>query len=115
MSTAANISAQPERARALEIVGAELEGLEHPGLLEALQHAGNRGITSLLLEGGPRLHRAAWTAGVVDQLQLYITPKRLAGGVPWLSAEELSLWDLDACVRTCAPDVRIDAYVHRTD
>jgi riboflavin biosynthesis pyrimidine reductase len=115
MSTAANISAQPGRARALECVGAELEPLQDTGLLDALQRLGDRSITSLLLEGGPRLHRAAWRAGVVDQLQLYITPKRLAGGVPWLSAEELSLWDLDTRVRACVPDVRLDAYVHRTD
>lgn len=113
MSTAADISAHLDRARALQTAGAEIEALPDGGLTDALQRLGTRGITSLLLEGGPRLHRAAWTAGLVDVLQLYVTPRSLPAGMPWLSAQELSLWDLDADVRTCGPDVRIEGYVYR--
>jgi diaminohydroxyphosphoribosylaminopyrimidine deaminase/5-amino-6-(5-phosphoribosylamino)uracil reductase len=114
MSTAAHISAHPDRVRALEKAGAEVEGLPDDSLADALQRLGTRGITSLLLEGGPRLHRAAWAAGVIDLLQLYITPKSLADGVRWLSAEELPLWDVRSCVKAYGPDVSIEVYVHRT-
>lgn len=115
MSTAATIAAHRDKVRALENAGAELEALPDGGLPDALQRLGSRGITSLLIEGGPRLHRAALSAGVVDLLQLYVTPRSLPAGIRWLSSDELPLWDVDTRVTMYGPDVRMDAYVHRTD
>jgi diaminohydroxyphosphoribosylaminopyrimidine deaminase/5-amino-6-(5-phosphoribosylamino)uracil reductase len=116
MSTAAGISARPDRARALEQAGAEVEAMPREELTGGLERLAQRGITSLLLEGGPRLHRAFWTAGCIDTLQLYIAPvKAGANGVSWLDRHEWPLPQPPTAVRACGPDVRVDIDVHGID
>jgi diaminohydroxyphosphoribosylaminopyrimidine deaminase/5-amino-6-(5-phosphoribosylamino)uracil reductase len=116
MSTAAGISACPDRARALERAGAEVEAMPGDELIGGLERLAQRGITSLLLEGGPRLQRAFWAAGCVDALQLFIAPIAAgASGVPWLDVSELPMPGLPSSVRVYGPDVRVDVDVHRTD
>jgi diaminohydroxyphosphoribosylaminopyrimidine deaminase/5-amino-6-(5-phosphoribosylamino)uracil reductase len=73
------------------------------------------GIQSLLLEGGAQLHAAAWDEGLVDYVQLYVTPVVLGssgvplfGGRPWSPA---SLFD--SRVEVLGPDTLIEGYVHR--
>ena len=73
MSTAADVEAQPARARALEAAGAEVLAADG-GVAGALAALARRGVQSLVLEGGPGLHRAAWLAGVVDRVRIWITP-----------------------------------------
>lgn len=52
-------------------------------LPDAMRRLGARGIQSLLLEGGGRLHHAALHAGIVDRLCLFIAPLLLGGsGIP---------------------------------
>ena len=48
-----------------------------------------------MLEGGPMLHHAAWTAGVVDRVQMFMT-QTVAGaaGVPWLDSSRIEVDDL---------------------
>lgn len=50
-------------------------------IADALHDLAGRGILSLLVEGGPTLHRAFWDAGVVDRVQMIETPVALGRGV----------------------------------
>ena len=69
------------------------------------------GVLSLLVEGGPALHRAFWDAGVVDRVQIIETPVVLGQGVsafrPPVPAE--------APRRRIGDDLLIEWHVHRTD
>lgn len=111
----AALDAAPVRARALEAAGATLEPLEEPSLPAALRRLAAREIVTLLLEGGPTLQAAAWAAGVVDRVRLYVTPTWLgAEGLAWLPVGRCSVADLEGLVvAPCGPDVVIDGYVHR--
>jgi diaminohydroxyphosphoribosylaminopyrimidine deaminase/5-amino-6-(5-phosphoribosylamino)uracil reductase len=84
-------------------------------LAQALRELAARGIQSLLLEGGAALHNAAWDAGVVDRVQLYVAPAALGpGGVPFLEGRSFSTAELkERRVIPLGPDVLFDGYVHR--
>ena len=84
-------------------------------LHESLSVLAQLGIHSLMLEGGPRLHHAAWTAGVVDRVQMFMTPT-VAGsaGVPWLDSSRIEVDDLtDVRTLRLGSDLMIEGYVHR--
>jgi riboflavin biosynthesis pyrimidine reductase len=69
---------------------------------------------SIVLEGGPALHRAAFEADIVDAVAIYLTPRRLApGGVPWLGEGRLS-WDAlhDRRAVWLGDDVLVEGLVH---
>ena len=70
-----------------------------------------------MLEGGPTLQAAAWKAGLVDSVQLYVAPVTLgAAGVPWLDVETLSVASLvDRRVTPLGRDVFMEGYVHGID
>jgi diaminohydroxyphosphoribosylaminopyrimidine deaminase/5-amino-6-(5-phosphoribosylamino)uracil reductase len=72
-------------------------------------------IQSVILEGGAAVHEAAWKAGVVDFVQLYIAPAVIGeGGVPLLAGQPFSVAALlETRVRPLGPDVLIEGYVHR--
>ena len=61
-------------------------GLNLHAVLAALSE---RGVRSVLVEGGGAVHRSLLDAGLVDRMELFIAPKILAGGpgfvggVPW--------------------------------
>jgi diaminohydroxyphosphoribosylaminopyrimidine deaminase / 5-amino-6-(5-phosphoribosylamino)uracil reductase len=84
-------------------------------LRSALRHLAARGIQSLVLEGGAALHRAAWNAGLVDQVHVYVAPMMLGPvGVPLLEGSLFSTALLDhLTVTPLGPDVLFDGYVHR--
>ncbi len=77
-------SAPPARRRALRKRGIEVLSL--PGQrgrvsLHALVHElGERGVTSLLVEGGGEINAAMLKAKLVQQVRLYIAPTLLGGG-----------------------------------
>jgi diaminohydroxyphosphoribosylaminopyrimidine deaminase / 5-amino-6-(5-phosphoribosylamino)uracil reductase len=73
------------------------------------------GIQSLILEGGAAVHAAAWDAGVVDYVQLYVAPVWLGkDAVPLLEGREFSPASLvESRVEQIGPDVLIEGYVHR--
>jgi diaminohydroxyphosphoribosylaminopyrimidine deaminase/5-amino-6-(5-phosphoribosylamino)uracil reductase len=80
----------------------------------ALAALGARGVSSLLLEGGPTLHRAAVDEGVVDYVRLYVTPHLLGvggdgfpGGAGWSSFA----WT-EPRIAPLGPDVLVEGYVH---
>lgn len=52
----------------------------HVNLKQALGKLADKGITSVLVEGGQRLSTALLKQGLVDRLQIFIAPKLLGGG-----------------------------------
>ncbi len=114
--TSADQAAAHAAARAaLERRGARLLVTGSGGVHEALGRlAADWQLGSLLLEGGATLHTAAWDAGVVDAVRLYVTPHVLgAGGVPFLP--DRTFWSAalhGRRVEPLGPDVLIEGYVH---
>jgi diaminohydroxyphosphoribosylaminopyrimidine deaminase/5-amino-6-(5-phosphoribosylamino)uracil reductase len=117
VTTPEMIANAPERARALERAGAELEPIPTGELPEAVARIGVRQITSLVFEGGVALHRAAWKAGLVDAIHLYVAPVHLgADGVEWLDVDTVSVAALsDRLVTPLGTDVFMEGYVHGID
>lgn len=69
-------------------VGAGPGGLDLVAVLAAL-HA--RGVQSVLVEGGGRVHRSFLDAGLVDRVHLFVAPRLLAGGPGWVAGPGFSL------------------------
>jgi diaminohydroxyphosphoribosylaminopyrimidine deaminase/5-amino-6-(5-phosphoribosylamino)uracil reductase len=82
---------------------------------DAIKSLAAQGIQSLILEGGAAVHAAAWDAGVVDYVQLYVAPVWLGqDGVPLLEGRDFSPAALvESSVEQIGPDVLIEGYVHR--
>ena len=53
----------------------------------------DRGVREVLVEGGGRVHRSLFDAGLVDELHLFIAPKVLARGKGWLAGPGIALAD----------------------
>jgi diaminohydroxyphosphoribosylaminopyrimidine deaminase / 5-amino-6-(5-phosphoribosylamino)uracil reductase len=86
-------SAAPDRVQGLADAGALILTPSEDDIDTALRALWDRGLSSLLLEGGAALHRAAFDAGVVDEVHLYITPSALGPlGVPWIGGRRLA-WE----------------------
>jgi diaminohydroxyphosphoribosylaminopyrimidine deaminase / 5-amino-6-(5-phosphoribosylamino)uracil reductase len=102
---------------ALRQVGAQIEALDDPSIGAALRRLGELGVSSLLLEGGAALSAAAWDAGMIDRVRLYVAPIRLGeGGVPLLAGRTLTTAALHDCrVEPCGDDVLIEGDVYRID
>jgi len=92
-----------------------LVGSPGDDLKSMLRQLASEGIQSLLLEGGARLHAAAWDAGLVDYVQLYVAPVALgANGVPLFGGRPWSPASLiNPRVEILGPDTLIEGYVHR--
>ena len=116
MTTAEALRSREPAADRLRAAGAAIRPLETGAMEEVMQRLGASEITSLLLEGGTTVHRAAWSAGVVDRVQRYVAPVCLgARGVPWVD-DGLSVARLrDARVRRLGPDVLLEGHVQRVD
>jgi len=112
--TTAEGAAQEARRERLAERGAEIVVADGT-VRSALETLGARGVTAILLEGGPTLHQAAWDEGVVDYVRLYVTPHvlgpdalRFLDGVgvanlPWTEPR----------IEPLGPDVLMEGYVHR--
>jgi diaminohydroxyphosphoribosylaminopyrimidine deaminase/5-amino-6-(5-phosphoribosylamino)uracil reductase len=81
------------------------------GVGAALHELAAEGITSLLVEGGPTLQRAMWTAGVVDRVQIIETSRRIGDGVPAFRPDAPPY----AQRTRIGDDVLVEWDVHRTD
>ncbi len=107
------------RAEGLSGAGADVE-LMRPDtsdgfLAAALVRLAERGISSMTVEGGPRLHAALWQAGLVDRVQVFQTPVVLGPhGRGWLDPAVFTAADLED-VRTVrlGDDVMVEGHVHR--
>lgn len=118
MSTPSAIEAAGDRAHALAEAGARVQPVPAPGTLRAaIGLLAVEGVTSLVIEGGPSLHAAAWREDLVDCLHLYVAPRALgSAGVAWVSTPVLATDRVtDVTATLLGDDVRIEAYVHRPD
>ena len=81
---------------------------------DSLQALGGRGISSLVVEGGARLHQAFWDAGVVDRVQMYVTGHVLGDrGVHWIAGPVLSSERIGhRRARPVGSDILLEGYVH---
>jgi len=106
--------AESGEADALRRAGAAVTAVG-PSLGDALASLPALAVQSLVLEGGARVHRAAWDARLVDYVQLYAAPVLLgAEGVPLLEGQRFSAAALlERRVAQLGPDVVIEGYVHR--
>ena len=109
------VAANPGRVSALERAGGTVVAPSEPGIAAALRELPAMGIQSLIVEGGSALHAAAWDAGVVDYVQLYVAPAALgAAGLPLLPGRAFSPAALqERLIDQLGPDVLIEGYVHR--
>jgi diaminohydroxyphosphoribosylaminopyrimidine deaminase/5-amino-6-(5-phosphoribosylamino)uracil reductase len=116
VTTRAAVDAQAGRARALAGRGLTILARADAALAPAIADLLGHGVTSLLLEGGPALHAAAWTAGVVDRVRCYVSPVALGPGrVPWTPPAVCGLAALGPThAEPLGDDVLIEADVHRT-
>lgn len=115
ITTPETLGREPDRVRRLEQAGALIQPINGGSLRAALSRLAELQITSLLLEGGPTLQRAAWVGGLVDVVQLYVAPITIGpGGVPWLDAQTVSVAELaERRVVRCGRDMFMEGYVHR--
>ena len=109
----------PERIDELTRAGAQVDVIDvddRSFLRAALEQLCRRGVTSVIVEGGPTLHRSLWEAGLVDGVQMYVTPVALGeSGVPWIAdAQEIARLLDDVTSTALGNDVLIEGDVHRT-
>jgi diaminohydroxyphosphoribosylaminopyrimidine deaminase/5-amino-6-(5-phosphoribosylamino)uracil reductase len=104
-------------AEGLRKAGATLECEPEGDLGSALEMLAGRGVTALIVEGGPTLHGAFWDAELVDRVQIYETPVVIGDrGVPWLPFDIMASNGLtERTSRGFGADRLLEAYVHRTD
>jgi diaminohydroxyphosphoribosylaminopyrimidine deaminase / 5-amino-6-(5-phosphoribosylamino)uracil reductase len=108
--------AQTPRAEALERAGATVESIDGDRFLEqALVRLAGRGVTSVIVEGGPALHDSFWRAGLVDRVQLFVSPLPAGpGGVPWFDTPQGAIARLsDRRTIPLGDDVLIEGIVNR--
>ena len=107
-------TANSDAARALETAGARVESMGET-VESGLRRLAALGVQSVLLEGGPRLQQAAWEAGMIDEVRLFVAPDPLGpAGVPLSGSDGISIAALgELTTVTVGPDVFITGYVHR--
>jgi diaminohydroxyphosphoribosylaminopyrimidine deaminase / 5-amino-6-(5-phosphoribosylamino)uracil reductase len=117
ITTPEGIEKNSDRAKDLAQAGAELEPIRDGTLTGAFARLGERQIMSMVLEGGATLQAAAWKAGVVDAVHLYVAPVTIgSSGVPWIDVNTVSVASLaDRRTIPLGPDVFMEGYVHRID
>jgi diaminohydroxyphosphoribosylaminopyrimidine deaminase/5-amino-6-(5-phosphoribosylamino)uracil reductase len=120
-STTPAVQSNPEQVAALADRGAQVEALEvadgpEPFLAGALRRLAAIECGSLVLEGGPLLHRAFWRAGFVDRVQLLVTPHHAGdNGLRWDVLPVGTTAALaDSIIQPLGTDTLIQGYVHRS-
>lgn len=109
--------AAPTRAMSdLEGAGATVLPLDPATSLAGVLHRlCALGITSMMVEGGPQLHRAFWDADLVDRVQIFVTDHTIGlHGTGWLESRVMSSDRLGERIAIpIGPDVLLEGYVHR--
>lgn len=116
VSTDVSCAGNPRAVALLSAAGARVLEIGEPGLAPALAALPSYEVTSLILEGGSAVHRAALDAGVVDAVNLYIAPRLLgAAAVDWIGGGRLSWEGLHRRRATwLGAVVLVEGHVHRT-
>ncbi|HSC25940.1 MAG TPA: bifunctional diaminohydroxyphosphoribosylaminopyrimidine deaminase/5-amino-6-(5-phosphoribosylamino)uracil reductase RibD, partial [Vicinamibacterales bacterium] len=122
MTLASSVRRARVHASTLVDAGARLEQFDDPlsscdFLRGAVERLSASGILSLVVEGGPTLHRAFWDARLVDRMQLYVTPAWAGSqGVRWDAVPLGTIAGIrDGMVKPIGGDVLIEGYVHGAD
>lgn len=114
VTSADTLAGRPDRARALEAAGAALVAAD--GLEGALRRLRDWDVSSVLVEGGARLHAALWCARLVDQVHLVATPHTLGPeGVPLFGGTVGAAVLRPTATRLVGGDVWLEADVHWPD
>jgi diaminohydroxyphosphoribosylaminopyrimidine deaminase/5-amino-6-(5-phosphoribosylamino)uracil reductase len=110
------VEERPDLVLALRQAGAEVVACP-TDLAGGFRTLGDLGIQSVLLEGGATLNQAAWDAGMIDEVRLYVSPEPLgAGGVPLFAGAGWHPGSLvDGETRVVGRDTLVHRYVHRPD
>jgi diaminohydroxyphosphoribosylaminopyrimidine deaminase/5-amino-6-(5-phosphoribosylamino)uracil reductase len=113
-------AASLDRVSALKQAGATLEVVpDEDPLFEqsALRRLAAAGVLSVVLEGGPTVHRTFWDRALVDRVQMYVVPRALGpDGVAWWSTADAVAAALDDVRSTeLGADRLIEGDVHRVD
>lgn len=115
LTTAKGDSVHRQRRVELELAGATVVGLDDPDIVRGLRCLPALDIQSVVIEGGAVMHAAAWDAGLVDCVHLYVSPTVLGdAGVGFLEGRRFSPQELaNLRVTPLGPDVLFEGYVHR--
>ena len=82
-TTDAGTKAQRLRALGVEVLHVPQDGAGHVAVRPLLHALGEKGIDSLLVEGGSGIHGAFFDEGAVDEAVVYLAPKVVGGaGAP---------------------------------
>lgn len=112
------VATNPAGLAALENAGATIQVIDSGRSLDASVAAlGASSTSSVIVEGGPSLHRAFWDADLVDRVQILVAPRTIGdAGLPWLGAtirnSSRITWQ-DS--RHLGDDILLEGYVHRAD
>jgi diaminohydroxyphosphoribosylaminopyrimidine deaminase/5-amino-6-(5-phosphoribosylamino)uracil reductase len=118
VSTPSAAALGTDRVAALVKAGADVQCPgEDSGLGAALERLAAWGVSSVLVEGGAALHRSFWNAGLVDRVQMYMTPCTIGpAGLEWPLFPLVSDGSMTSVTtRTVGADILVEAYVHRPD
>ena len=119
VTSAVALARDPDAAAQLRAAGAVLQVHEtagsRPSIAAAFEQLASAGVSSIVVEGGPELHRAIWDEGIVDRVQIFATPHAVgAAGQRWLPYDSFRMSDLsDVTIEPIGADVLIQGYVHR--
>jgi diaminohydroxyphosphoribosylaminopyrimidine deaminase/5-amino-6-(5-phosphoribosylamino)uracil reductase len=106
-----HVAAERQRLDRLAGLGVSIETFDRRSVGEALARLGDRGILSLLVEGGPTLHSALADARLIDRVQRVTTPHVLHSGI--LAASAIMTATGSAHPTRLGNDVLIEVDVHR--
>lgn len=106
---------KPEVADELRHAGAEIAEFSERAVAPVLSWLAERGVTSLLVEGGPKLHEAFFDAGLVDRIQRVRTRHRLESGVHAAAGFDQAREPSGARTKVLGDDLLVEWDVHRTD
>ena len=114
LTTPEAVSRPGSPAVALERAGATICRIEGGDVVAGLRALLPFDVQSVLLEGGATVQGAAWDAGVVDYVQLYVAPLWIGdSGVPFLPGRRWTPSELvERRIELLGPDVLMEGYVH---
>lgn len=78
----------------------------HTDIEEIMKFLAEKGLTSVLIEGGAKLHASAFNAGIVCEVQTYIAPK-IVGGDGISPVGSLGLEDMKDARILSAPEIEL--------